>query len=116
MDGRIAAIWTPAVESLLQRTMRDHGSVFAQGFAQNQIAFRPMVVTGGCSHQNISGCPLPYAFQSQQSISYTCVFKTFFAMLRKESGQHLHGLHATTGNSQTAEVSSRYLFRAGEKP
>src|SRR6185437_3746665 len=54
MDGRIAAIRTPTVESLLQSAMRNHGFVFAQGLAQDQITFRPMVVTGGGAHQNIS--------------------------------------------------------------
>src|SRR6476661_188610 len=72
VNGRVTAIWTPAPESLLQRGMRDHcfaiarGFAVAQGLAQNQIAFRPMVVTGRGAHQNITGCPLAYSFQRQQ--------------------------------------------------
>src|SRR5579871_528716 len=73
MDGCVAAIWTPAAESLLQRGMRDHcfatrGFAIAQGLAQNQIAFRPMVMTGRGAHQNITRCPLPYSFQRKQTI------------------------------------------------
>src|SRR5579864_7006963 len=70
MNGCVAAIWTPTAESLLQRRMPDHGFAIAQGLAQDQVAFRPMVVIGSGSHQNVTGCPLPYSFQRQQTIFY----------------------------------------------
>ena len=93
MDSCVAAEWAPTAECLLQRRMRDHGFAVARGFAtaqslaQNQIAFRPMIVTGRGAHQNVSGCPLPYPFQRQQTISYIPMIQTLLTVLRKKCGR-----------------------------
>src|SRR5579864_835372 len=116
MDGSVAAIWTPAAECLFQRRMRNHGFVFAQGLAQNQIAFRPMVVTGGGSHQNITGCPLPYSFQRQQTILDICLCQTVIAIFRKKSSQRFHGFHSTSWNPESAKIGLCYLFSARKEP
>src|SRR5438270_3206846 len=73
VDSCVAAIWTPPAECLLQHGMGDHSFIFAQGLTQNQIAFRPMVMTGRGTHENVTGGPLPYSFQCQQTIFYFCV-------------------------------------------
>jgi len=86
VDGCIATVRTPAAEGLLQRGMGDHGFVFAQSLTQNQIAFRPMVVVSDSgAHQNVAGCPLPYSFQREQTISDINLSKALLAVFCKKN-------------------------------
>src|ERR1700686_3534686 len=99
VDGGVTAVRAPAAESLLQPRMRDQSLALAQGLAQDQIAFGPMVLIVSGSHQNISGSPRSDSFQGQQAAFDIWLGQTA-SVFSKESGQRFQRFHSASRNTQ----------------